>query len=216
VTTQQITNPTGITVFGSAIIRVAPDIVSLNFSVSQLEQHPKDAFKAVRADAQKVNNFLADSQITDFGASRISLEEAYQYRNNEHQFIGYRARVSFHVLLTELDRLEAILSGLVDAGVNRIDQIDYQTTRLKELRAQARQRAVAAAREKAEIYAQAAGVSVGGVLHIEDVNPDILRGHEGHTQREIPQDEGAPLQAFDPGSIVVNGAVMIAYALQSD
>ena len=126
--------------------------------------------------------------------------------------MGYEARVAFNILLHELDRLEEILSGLVDAGVNQVGRFDFQTTRLKELRIQARQQAVAAAREKAEIYCAAAGVSIGPVLHIEDVNPDQLRGREGHLQSE-PQSEDTPPKAFDPGSIIVGGAVRMAFEI---
>jgi uncharacterized protein YggE len=49
----------------------------------------------------------------------------------------------------------------------------------------ARRLAIAAAQEKAQIYANAAGVSIGHVLHIQDVNPQVLQGRgEGHVQRE--------------------------------
>ena len=34
--------------------------------------------------------------------------------------IGYSARVTFSVLLTDLDRMEEILVGVVDAGVNEV------------------------------------------------------------------------------------------------
>ena len=44
--TQSIERPFGINVFGSAIIRVDPDLASLGFTVSRLEQHPIQAFTA--------------------------------------------------------------------------------------------------------------------------------------------------------------------------
>ena len=47
------------------------------------------------------------------------------------------------------------------AGANELTSVTFQTTRLKEVRADARRRAVAAAREKAELYCSAAGVSAG-------------------------------------------------------
>jgi hypothetical protein len=41
---QAVTNPFGITVFGSSIRRVPPDIASIKAAVSVLEQKPADAF----------------------------------------------------------------------------------------------------------------------------------------------------------------------------
>ena len=212
--TQAIQNPLGVTVFGSAVLRVEPDIASLNFTVSRLEQHPKDAFAATRQAVAEVSQYLADSGIEEVGASRINLSQTFRYVGGENKFIGYQAEVSYHLLLTDLDQVEAILAGVVDAGVNKINSVDFQTKRLKELRAEARRRAVAAAREKAEIYCEAAGVSLGKVIHIEDVNPEQLRGREGHVTREIVPDDDELLKAFDPGSIVVGGAVIVAFALK--
>jgi uncharacterized protein YggE len=182
--------------------------------VSKLADHPKDAFQKVREVAQNVRQYLATGQFDDVGSSRIDLSEATRYVNGESKFIGYRANIAFQVLLHDLDRLEELLSGLVDAGVNNIYSVDFQTTRLKELRATARQRAVEAAHEKAALYCVAAGVKLGKVIHIEDVNPDQLRHREGHQIRETQPDDDGPLQAFDPASIVVGGAVQVAYEIE--
>jgi hypothetical protein len=73
---------------------------------------------------------------------------------------------------------------------------------------------VAAAREKAENYCRAAGVSLGTVLHMEDVNPGVLRGTgEGHTSSEAPSDDAGPERALAPGSIIVGAAVSISFVL---
>ena len=110
--------------------------------------------------------------------------------------------------------MEEILAGVVDAGANEINGVELQSSRLKELRAEARRRAVAAAREKAEHYCQAAGVTLGSVLHIEDINPELLGSYGSHVMHEIPIEDAQPLRAFDPGSIIVNGCVVIAYAIE--
>jgi len=211
--TQAIKNPLGVTVFGSAVLRVEPDIASLRFTVSRLEKQPKDAFAATQKAVQKVRDYLNKADIDEVGSSRITLSQSFRYIGGEDKLLGYKAEVGFHLLLTDLVRTEEILVGVVDAGVNKIDAVDFQTTHLKELRAKARHRAVVAAREKAKIYCEAAGMKLGAVLHIEDVNPEQLRGREGHIVREISPDDDGPIKAFDPGSIVVGGAVMVAFAL---
>jgi uncharacterized protein YggE len=94
--------------------------------------------------------------------------------------------------------------------------VDMQTTQLKEVRARARRQAVLAAREKAELYCSAANVKLGAVLHIEDVNPNTLRGYEGHVQREMPVEDVGDLRAFDPGSIAVSAAVMLSFQIETD
>src|SRR5512145_734642 len=211
---QLIQTPFGINVFGSALIRVDPDIVSLNFAVSRLQKHPRDAFQEVRKAAQSVRKYLEQAKIGEVGASRVSISQSFRYVNGDQQFIGYTARIAFYVLLRQLDKMEEFLSCIVDTGVNEITSVEFQTTRLKELRAEARRRAITAAREKAENYCSAAQVHLGQVIHIEDVNPDTLRGREGHVSYEIQPDDSGEMQVFDPGSITVGAAVSIAFKIE--
>jgi uncharacterized protein YggE len=206
---QLIQTPFGINVFGSALIRVEPDIVSLNFAVSRLQQHPKDAFQDVRKASQDVRKYLDKAKVGEIGISRVNISQSFRFISGEQKFIGYTAKVGFHVLLRQLDRMEDILSEIVDAGVNEITSVDFQTTRLKEIRADARKQALNAAREKAENYCGAAGVDLGKVIHIEDVNPDNLNVRDEHVRGVSSQ-----IQVFDPGNITISAAVVVAYKIE--
>ena len=205
----------GIKVYGSAVLRVEPDVASIQFAVSREAKQPKDAFQETHKAVKKVREFLERFGGTgDVAASRINLFEEDEYINGRHQKTGYSAKVSFNVLLSDLGRIEELLVGVVDAGANHIDAVVFQTKKLKEFRADARRRAVAAGREKAENYCRAAGVMLGEVVSLEDVNPDSVRGSgEGHTSREVSADDAGAEQAFTPGSIVVGAAVYLTYSI---
>ena len=207
---QLIQNPFGITVFGSSLIKVEPDIVSLSFAVSRIHQHPKDAFQDVRSSSQSVRKYLEQAKVDEVNTSRVSISQTFRYISGEQKFLGYTAKVAFNVLLRKLDEMEDLLSGIVDAGANEIENVEFQTTKLKELRADARRQAIGAAREKAENYCNAAGVNLGKVIHIEDVNPDNLRGRESHVEMGIANQ----LQAFDPGNITIGAAVIVAFKIE--
>jgi uncharacterized protein YggE len=204
----------GVKVFGSAVIRVEPDVVSLHFSVGRKAKLPKDAFRETHQAVRGVRAYLGQVGLGEVAASRITLAQTFEYNAGKQQATGYLARVSFNALLTNLDRMEEVLTGVIDAGANEIGSVEFRTTRLKDYRAEARRRAVAAAHEKAEIYCHAAGVSLGTVLSIEDVNPDVVRGSgEGQTSSEAPSDDTGPARALAPGSIVVAAAVSIVFAI---
>ncbi len=119
--------------------------------------------------------------------------------------------------MRDLDTVETILTGVVAAGAHELTSVTFETTCLKELRAEARQRAVAAARAKAELYCAAAGVNIGNVFSIEYVSPDTLSGRrEGHSYREgAPIDDTGEPGAIDPSSITVAAAVTIVYRIQN-
>jgi uncharacterized protein YggE len=214
---QPIQSPFGVSVFGSALIRVAPDVASLEFADSRIEKMPKAAFSSARRATSEVRKFLQNAKINDVGSSRVKLTQVHTHSGGEPQFVGYKAKVGFHVVLDDLDRVEEVLIAVVDSGANEIDSISFETRELKTYRAQARQKAVEAAREKAEIYCSAADVQLGSVLHIEDVNPDILTGRrESHARSRIEADDPGEMRAFDPGAITIGGAVRVAFSIKAD
>jgi uncharacterized protein YggE len=206
--------PAGVKVFGSAVLRVEPDVVSLHFGVGGHAAKPREAFHATQQAAQRVRAYLSKAGIKDVAGSHINLSQRYEYVNQRNVPAGYQANINFNVLLRDLKRLEEVLVGVVDAGADRIAAAEFQTSRLKEWRAEARRRAVAAAREKAENYCRAAGITLGPILTLDDVNPSVLRGSgEGHTTSEVSEDETGEIQALAPGSIVVGAAVSITFAI---
>jgi len=142
------------------------------------------------------------------------LTTAYEgpYGGNR-KFLGYQAQVDFRFMVVKLETVEAVLSDAVTAGANEVRRVKYQTTRLRDLRAEARREAVVAARRKAEIYAEAANTKLGAVLHIEDVNPDASP-YRGHTEARSPEEDAEETSAgLRSGSLVISAAVMITFAL---
>jgi uncharacterized protein len=204
----------GVKVFGSSLVRVAPDRALILVAISCVEKKPKDAFANARRAAQAVHACLQQAGIKDFGASRVTLSQQFRYASGENRFVGYQAKIGYSVMLHDLEHIEDLLANLIGAGANELTSVAFQTSRLKEIRADARRRAVAAARAKAELYCAAAGVSAGRVLAIEDVNPETLTGRsEGHVHQEPDVDDMGELRAIDPGAIAVGAAVQVIYEI---
>ena len=212
---QTIEHPFGLSVYGSSIIRVEPDIASLRFSASLLQDKPKDAFSGVQLAVKSITDYLADENYDDFGSSRIALESTTEYIDGKSKFVGYTAKAEFHLILRDLERLESLLVGVVEAGANEIESVSYETSQLKLLRAEARMDAVAAALEKAKVYCEAANVKLGSVIHITDINPESLseRSTHGARFREFQIDNEENTEAFNPGAIAVGGAVLMAFRI---
>lgn len=69
---------------------------------------------------------------------------------------------------------------------------------------------VAAARRKAELYAEAAEVRLGAVVHIEDVDPE-----RAGTERHRGHGSGGAAAAEDlaPGHVLVSAAVILGFSI---
>jgi hypothetical protein len=214
--TQSIQRPHGINVFGSSLIRVDPDYSSLRFAVSRVAAKPKDAFDETRRGADAVRAALMALKIDarDVRSGDLALAEEWVGYNENRRMAGYRATASFHAFVREFAKVEPVLVAVVDAGADRIHSVHHKTTRMREIRAEARKRAVEAAKAKAESYASAAGVKVGAPLHVEDVNPDDLSRRSHMPDVDLTAEE-TEVEPSNPGSIVVAGAVMVCFAINA-
>ncbi|HXC76838.1 MAG TPA: SIMPL domain-containing protein [Candidatus Acidoferrum sp.] len=217
---QSITRPIGITVYGSHISRTEPDRAEIDIAVIRLAQTPAVAFDATAKSVKAVRAGLKTGGISDADVevSLVTLTSAHEFSGGTSKFIGYRSQVGFRFLVTRLETVERLLTSAVEAGANEVQRVRYQSSKLRELRAEARKHAVEAAKRKAQVYADAAGVRVGQVIHIEDVNPDAGSAGRGHSSEPAPADEsddetGGGLEA---GSLVVSAAVMVTFNILHD
>jgi uncharacterized protein len=213
-TTRNYETPFGINVYGSAIIQTAPDFVVIRCSVSCVAPKPNDAFRTEKESVNILRHYLSSAKISAVSSSRTSLYQEFAFAAGIRKPIGYKARTDFRITLQDLDAVEEVLSGIIEAGVNEVASTDFQTSKLKELRAEARRQAFEAAREKAEVYSKAAGIKVGEVIHIEDLNPDLPANRDSHAlSRGSSDGDDADSKTFEPGKIIIQAAVMVAFTI---
>jgi uncharacterized protein YggE len=188
----------------------------VRFAVTRVASHPRDAFEQARIAARAVRDAVRQIGVPDgdTAAADTTLAEAFS-AGAERKKIGYEAVVAFHVILRDMAKLEALLTGVVDAGADRISSVHSKTSRLKEVRRQARERAVHSARSKADDLARAAGAQLGAPMHIEDINADDIgrRSHMPDIDLAQHDDTGTIPEPHSPGSISVAAAVMVCFAL---
>jgi uncharacterized protein YggE len=105
----------------------------------------------------------------DIQTSRLSLQPQYPpNRSGPSPIVGYRASNRVTVRLRDVSKVASTIDTLVDAGANDIGGISFAVSNASKLLDEARGQAVADARRKAEIYAKAAGVTLGAPLNITE------------------------------------------------
>jgi uncharacterized protein YggE len=207
-----IQTPWGVSAYGAASVKAAPDLVRIRLVVERVEPSPKEAFEAGQANVTGLRNVLRRHDVPDaaVSASRLRLSSAWEGYGKEREFLGYRCEASFTIESGNLDGLQQLLIDVVDAGVNRVDEVVFDVHGKGELRAQARRKAVDAARAKALLYAEAAGVQLGPVVHIQDVDPESVGNerYRGHGSGGDTAEED-----LAPGHVVVSAAVLLGFSL---
>ncbi|MEU0298086.1 SIMPL domain-containing protein [Streptomyces sp. NPDC006175] len=208
--TQSIDTPWGVSVFGAASVDAAPDLARLRVAISQTENQPGEAFAATRSGVNRIREVLRGHDVpeTAVSTSRLNLSSQWSY-GNERTFLGYECTASFVIELRELDLLETVLIDVVDAGANEVKGVEFDVRAKRELRARARTAAVTAAREKAALYAEAAGVRLGPVIHIKDVDAEQVQNYRSHSSHQSGGGEGD----LSPGKVTVSAGVVLGLSL---
>jgi uncharacterized protein len=212
---EMIERPWGITAFSTASVQAAPDLARLRFRVTRLEQTPAQAFAVTSGAVGEVRRVIRQHGVPDGSVQRsqLSLASSWSY-GNERKFLGYQCQASFVVESRELDGIQQLLVDVVAAGANEIQGVNFDVADKPALRAEARREAVAAARRKAQLYAEAASVRLGPVLHVEDVDPDKLG--EGGYRSHSSAASSISAEDLAPGQVVVSAAVILGFAIAHD
>jgi uncharacterized protein YggE len=174
------TVPAAITVSGEATVSVAPDLAQVEAGVTSDGKTAREASEANNAAMGKLLLALKAAGIDakDIQTSRLSLQPQSAPNRSTNAIVGYRASNQVTVRLRDVTKVASTIDLLVGAGANDIGGINFMVSQASKLLDDAREQAVADARRKAEIYAKAAGVTLGAPLNIsEEGSPaPVFRG----------------------------------------
>jgi uncharacterized protein YggE len=165
--------PPAITVSGEANVSVAPDFAQVEGGVTSEAKTAREASEANNAAMGKVLLALKGAGIDekDYQTSRLSLQPQYAPatpNRNTPQISGYRASNRVVIKVRDVTKVANVIDTLVGAGANEIGGINFIVTQASKALDEARTKAVTDARRKAEIYAKAAGVTLGEAINITE------------------------------------------------
>src|SRR5687767_2089687 len=158
---------TKVTVGGEAVTRVEPDAAVLVMSV--VTQHGQ-ALSAQQENARKSESVA--NAVKNTGGANVEiktsdyvLQPQYDYRVNKlPKIVGYNARNTVIVTMSDLKNVGAVIDAASGAGANSIDSVSFILRQTSPARGQALADATHQAMNKAQSIAQALGGRVSRVL----------------------------------------------------
>ena len=212
---------------GSAVIRVQPDRATIRFGVRTFAKTPRASQAENVAIVKRVLAALEGQGIAsqDIGTDFFTVQPEYDgWKSGDQALVGYWSSNGVLVNLRDVGKLSDVLVAALEAGATTVDDLTFSTTRLRELRDQARAMAVKAALEKAAALAAAAHVSTGGVTSIQENSWSTYYGSGSRlaaNQAQNVMQEMAPASApgleeseFSLGQIVVQAQVEVTVELR--
>ena len=170
----QTAPPAAISVTGEASVSVPPDLAQIDGGVSTDARTAREASDANNAAMGKVLLALKGAGIDekDYQTSRLSLQPQFATSSKASErapgIVSFRASNRVTVKIRDVTKVANVIDVLVAAGANEIGGINFTVTQASKHLDEAREQAIADARRKAQIYAKAAGVTLGEPIAISE------------------------------------------------
>lgn len=217
-----------VTVAGTADVMVDPDQVVIAVGVQAEEDQPALAKNKCDALARKVFEAASGHGVEDVDIQteyvHVNPEYGYdssledRYGSDRRVIVGYSASQTIAITLKDLAKYEDLITSLLDAGVEYVYDVTFETSELRKYRDEARELAVQAAKEKADALAGELDQSLGRPTEIVE-NQDIATpwyGGAGISNALYDAAAGslAKEATVAPGQVTVSATVTVSFELK--
>ncbi|WP_433660087.1 SIMPL domain-containing protein [Nocardia sp. CA-128927] len=203
-----------VTVVGSGQVRGAPDILNADIGVEVTADNVSAAITRANDRAKTMTDAIVGAGATkeDIRTTDVSIQPQYAGgTDGGNAVIGYRASNSVRVVVRNLSKASAVLDSAIKAGGNetRLRSVSFAIDDNSQLLADARARAFADAKARAEQYAVLAGVKLTKVITITEANSS-----GGDDNSKLSARDAAPQSVpLEPGTQTVTFTVKVTWGL---
>ena len=203
-----------INVNGEGKVKVVPDQATIAATVETKGNNAKEVKKQNDEKIDAILKFIKKMNLApaDFKTQRVSLNPQYDYEKKKH---SYNATQTIEILLRDLSNYDELMEGLVNQGINRIDNVTFQSSKMKQYESEARKLAMKEAKLKAEDYVSVLGQKVGRALTISD-NSQTYYPQPMYVGMKTMQsnDMSAPRETLAAGEITITATVTVNFILE--
>jgi hypothetical protein len=216
----QPTGADGISVSGEGSVTVTPDIALVYVGVEVTEdtveaarERAANALDAVRSSLDSNDVEERDIRTTQFS---IYPQIRYNDEDNSQEITGYTVVNQVQVKVREIDDLSSIIDEATDAGGDdvRINGVSFSVDEPEQHFAEARELAMADAKERAEALANLAGVTLGAPRSISESGFDGGGPLPAMERAAFDAQAGGAATPISPGESEIRLSVFVVYSIE--
>jgi hypothetical protein len=208
--------PPHVTVFGTATTEVVPDQMLWSVRVQTRGLKLDAVAQEHDKNVQNVLLLLKNSKLaeTNIQTAQMQFGENWEFRAGERFRNGYIATTSISFKLNDFDLYKKLWLGLAEMPSVSVESVNFDHTKRIEYQDETREKAIKAAKEKANALARAIGSEIGEPLFIEEEQDEIIRPMMFNNLRMAAagaaQEEG---ESVAPGTIPIKVRVHASFRL---
>lgn len=208
---QQMVSSPSVTVNGEGEVKVVPDQVIIKSRIENTGKDPQEVQKANDVTVNNIIKFLKAQGIKEehLKTEYVNLNKNYNYDNKTYTYVANQA---ITIKLEDLNNYEKILNGLLENGLNRIDGVQFETSKKAELEKEARRLAVLNAKEKANQYITPLGQKIGRAIMISEIEINDFPPMYRMEAMKMSSDQVGQ-ETIAPGEMTINARVTVFFAI---
>lgn len=220
---QEIETKNTITVSDRAEVYAKPDLALTTFSVTTEAQ---TVAQAMSDNTGKMNNII--DAMKDLGVKEKDLKTTtfniyprYEYRSAEifppspsgrRVLVGYEVTQSLQVKIRDLEKIGQIIQKATDQGANQVGDLQFTIDQQDEFKKQARQEAIAKAKDKAEEIAKQLGIKLVRIVNFDE-SGQMDRYYEFKEAVPVGLGGGETIPQIETGENKIEAIVSITYEI---
>jgi uncharacterized protein len=200
-----------INVSGEGKVMVMPDQAVVTIGVVNTGADAAEVKKKNDETTAAVVKYLKSIKLpeSDYQTQRVNLHRNYDYTKKKYSYV---ASQTMSITLKDISKYDSMMMGLMDAGINDIQGVEFKTSKLSQYESEARVKAIENARQKANDYAGALGVKVGAPLLVTDNSqPFYPVPMRTMMYKDAMAESAAPEQTLAIGEITITANVNVSY-----
>lgn len=214
--------PRLISVQGIAEINLPPDEVVLTLGVdsndkvlgvakSQNDVHVRKVMKLALAEGVEQK---------DIQTSALRMGPTYS-EERVPRLLGYQVSQTIAITLKDVSKYEGLMTRLLEAGVNRVDEASFRLRELRKYKDEARAKALNAAKDKAADMAKELGQTAGKPWEVTEEGEDGYEWYAGLRSRDKANANfayngggSAEGSTIAPGQVTIRASVRVSFQLE--
>ena len=205
-----------ITVTGDGSVSAAPDMAIITMGAAADAERAKIAMDETSAITSAILERLTEAGIAsrDIQTSDLSLIPMWSNQSStdgRRRIEGYRASNRVTANIRDLDVLGPVLDAVLTEGATNLGGLQFTISDPEPLMNDARRKAVEDARARADLFAEASGVTLGRLLSLSETASRAPRPETLRMARAA--DAGVPVAE---GETEISAGVTLVYAIAED
>ena len=211
---------TRITVNGTGEARVSADTAVISLGVNARDKDVLQAQQKVNETIAAIRQALVDHGVrgeninTDF----INIYAIYDYTGDQEQIVAYNANSALAVRVTDMESVGNVIDVCFAAGANTLNGISFSASDTEEAETDAMKKAVADAKKKAEILAEASGLRITGIEIISEGGVYSYENSAGNAYAakrfDTVETEGDAGTVVQSAKLIVSAAVSVTFTAE--